>query len=181
MVDSVISDWMVRTTAGVCHICTCIACMHACMHAYIHAYTHTYTHTYIHTYKHTYIHAYTHTYTHTYIHTYIHTWLKPREVQAGTPHIKPCSCGTPKHHVCAPNSNTVAASEFHLGERPLPAILEISILAVESFVHSLGLSLNEEQKNQLHGLLKRPNQDPDDPTKRRKTGGIQTPPPGHCG
>ena len=31
-------------------------------------------------------------------------------------------------------------------------------MAVESFVHSLGISLTEEQKNQLHGLLKRPNQ-----------------------
>ena len=29
-------------------------------------------------------------------------------------------------------------------------------MAVESFVHSLGISLTEEQKNQLHGLLKRP-------------------------
>ena len=56
-------------------------------------------------------------------------------------------------------------------------------MAVESFVHrhSLGISLTEEQKNQLHGLLKRPNQDPDDPTKRRKTDGAVTPPPGHCG
>ena len=54
-------------------------------------------------------------------------------------------------------------------------------MAVESFVHSLGISLTEEQKHQLHGLLKRPNQDPDDPTKRRKTDGIAPPPPGHCG
>ena len=54
-------------------------------------------------------------------------------------------------------------------------------MAVESFVHSLGISLTEEQKNQLHGLLKRPNQDPDDPTKRRKTDAAATPPPGHCG
>lgn len=42
-------------------------------------------------------------------------------------------------------------------------------MAVESFAHSLGISLTEEQKSQLHGLLKRPNQDPEDPTKRRKT------------
>ena len=42
-------------------------------------------------------------------------------------------------------------------------------MAVESFVHSLGISLTEEQKSQLHGLLKRPNQDQEDPTKRRKT------------
>ena len=54
-------------------------------------------------------------------------------------------------------------------------------MAVESFVHSLGISLTEEQKNQLHGLLKRPNQDPDDPTKRRKTDGTVAPPPGPCG
>lgn len=54
-------------------------------------------------------------------------------------------------------------------------------MAVESFVHSLGISLTEEQKNQLHGLLKRPNQDPDDPAKRRKTAGPDPPPTGHCG
>ena len=54
-------------------------------------------------------------------------------------------------------------------------------MAVESFLHSLGISLTEEQKNQLHGLLKRPNQDPDDPTKRRKTDGAVTPPQGHGG
>ena len=35
-------------------------------------------------------------------------------------------------------------------------------MAVESFVHSLGISLTEEQKSQLDGLLQRPNQDPDD-------------------
>ena len=54
-------------------------------------------------------------------------------------------------------------------------------MAVESFVHSLGISLTEEQKSQLHGLLKRPNQDPDDPTKRRKTDGSVPPSPGQCG
>ena len=54
-------------------------------------------------------------------------------------------------------------------------------MAVQSFVHSLGISLTEEQKSQLHGLLKRPNLNPDDPTKRRKTDGIAAPPPGHCG
>ena len=36
-------------------------------------------------------------------------------------------------------------------------------MAVESFVHSLGISLTEEQKSQLHELLKRPNQDPRHP------------------
>ena len=54
-------------------------------------------------------------------------------------------------------------------------------MAVESFVHSLGISLTEEQKSQLHGLLKRPGQEPDDPTKRRKTDGSVPPLPGHCG
>ena len=54
-------------------------------------------------------------------------------------------------------------------------------MAVESFVHSLGISLTEEQKTQLHGLLKRPNQETEDSLKRRKTDGKQTVPPGHCG
>ena len=54
-------------------------------------------------------------------------------------------------------------------------------MAVESFVHSLGISLTEEQKSQLHGLLKRPNQDQEDPTKRRKTDAAVLAPPGHCG
>ena len=53
--------------------------------------------------------------------------------------------------------------------------------AVESFARSLGISLTEEQKTQLHGLLKRPNQDPDDPTKRRKTDATAPASPGHCG
>lgn len=54
-------------------------------------------------------------------------------------------------------------------------------MAVESFVHSLGISLTEEQKTQLHGLLKRPNQETEDSMKRRKTEGTQLVPPGHCG
>ena len=54
-------------------------------------------------------------------------------------------------------------------------------MAVESFVHSLGISLTEEQKTQLHGLLKRPNQETEDSMKRRKTDGTQIVPPGHCG
>ena len=53
-------------------------------------------------------------------------------------------------------------------------------MAVESFVHSLGISLTEEQKTQLHGLLKRPNQEAEDSMKRRKTKGTQLTPPGHC-
>ena len=54
-------------------------------------------------------------------------------------------------------------------------------MAVESFVHSLGISLTEEQKSQLHGLLKRPNQDQEDPTKRRKTDVAPLAPAGHGG
>ena len=54
-------------------------------------------------------------------------------------------------------------------------------MAVESFVHSLGISLTEEQKTQLHGLLKRPNQDPDDKTKRGKTDATAQALPGQCG
>ena len=54
-------------------------------------------------------------------------------------------------------------------------------MAVESFVHSLGISLTEEQKTQLHGLLKRPGSEPEDPTKRRKMDGASSPSPGQCG
>ena len=54
-------------------------------------------------------------------------------------------------------------------------------MAVESFVHSLGISLTEEQKSQLHGLLKRPNQDTEDSMKRRKTEATQHATPGQCG
>ena len=48
-------------------------------------------------------------------------------------------------------------------------------MAVESFVTSLGISLTEDQRSQLHGLLKRPNMDGEDPTKRRKTETTATP------
>ena len=47
-------------------------------------------------------------------------------------------------------------------ELPIP-------MAVETFVTSLGIELTAEQRNQLHGLLKRPGADVDDPNKRRKT------------
>ena len=47
-------------------------------------------------------------------------------------------------------------------------------MAVESFVTSLGISLTEDQRSQLHGLLKRPNMDGEDPTKRRKTEATAT-------
>ena len=50
-----------------------------------------------------------------------------------------------------------------------PAASEPIPMAVESFVTSLGISLTDDQRSQLHGLLKRPNMDEDDPTKRRKT------------
>ena len=65
-------------------------------------------------------------------------------------------------------------------EAPLGETEQIP-MAVESFVHSLGISLTEEEKSQLHGLLKRPIQDPDDPTKRRKTDASVPATPGKCG
>ena len=61
-----------------------------------------------------------------------------------------------------------------------PAETEQIPMAVESFAHSLGISLTEEQKSQLHGLLKRPNQDTDGAIKRRKTEATQMASPGHC-
>ena len=58
---------------------------------------------------------------------------------------------------------------------PLPA-------AVETFVANLGVSLSAEQKTQLHGLLKRPNDMDADLSKRRKTETQPVPPPpGSCG
>ena len=54
-------------------------------------------------------------------------------------------------------------------------------MAVKSFVHSLGISLTEEQKAQLRGLLKRPSQDSEDAIKRRKTETTPAAHPGHCG
>ena len=45
---------------------------------------------------------------------------------------------------------------------PLPA-------ALETFVTNLGVSLSDEQKSQLRGLLKRPSSGSDDLTKRQKT------------
>ena len=56
------------------------------------------------------------------------------------------------------------------GDTPLP-------MAVETFVTSLGLTLTEEQRHQLHGLLKRPIPEPEDPSKRRKTEGTVPPSP----
>ena len=67
-----------------------------------------------------------------------------------------------------------------LGSDAAPA--EPIPMAVESFVTSLGISLTEDQRSQLHGLLKRPNTDEEDPTKRRKTESIPATPAGMlCG
>ena len=54
-------------------------------------------------------------------------------------------------------------------------------MAVETFVSSLGIALTEEQRSQLHGLLKRPNADEDEINKRRKTDAQTAPPGGQCG
>ena len=60
-------------------------------------------------------------------------------------------------------------------ELPIP-------MAVETFVNSLGVTLTEDQRSQLQGLLKRPGQDAEDPSKRRKTEVIvPAESPGHCG
>ena len=54
-------------------------------------------------------------------------------------------------------------------------------MAVETFVTSLGIDLPEEQKIQLHGLLKRPKADEEEINKRRKTDAQAAPPGGQCG
>ena len=59
-------------------------------------------------------------------------------------------------------------------ELPIP-------MAVETFVTSLGIELTAEQRNQLHGLLKRPGTDVEDPNKRRKTDAPIPPSGGECG
>ena len=59
-------------------------------------------------------------------------------------------------------------------ELPIP-------MAVETFVTSLGIELTAEQRSQLHGLLKRPGADVDDPSKRRKTDAPTPPQGGECG
>ena len=74
-------------------------------------------------------------------------------------------------------------------QTPMPAGLEpednkeLPIpMAVEIFVNSLGLTLTEEQRSQLHGLLKRPGQEADEASKRRKTESTASPvPAGQCG
>ena len=76
-----------------------------------------------------------------------------------------------------------------VNKTPFPAALgtqeepELPIpMAVEIFVNSLGLTLTEEQRSQLHGLLKRPGQEADEASKRRKTESTASPvPAGQCG
>ena len=76
----------------------------------------------------------------------------------------------------AVNKETKPADlESSMDVDPLPA-------AVETFVANLGVSLSDEQKTQLHGLLKRPNDTDGDLSKRRKTDSPATAtPPGSCG
>ena len=61
-------------------------------------------------------------------------------------------------------------SQAAVATEPIP-------MAVESFVTSLGISLTVDQRR----LLKRPNTDEEDPTRRRKTETTQVAPPGPCG
>ena len=59
-------------------------------------------------------------------------------------------------------------------ELPIP-------MGVETFVSSLGIDLTDDQRSQLHGLLKRPSIDEDEQSKRRKTEApAALPPGGHC-
>ena len=69
-------------------------------------------------------------------------------------------------------------------ETDAAAEMDLDILpeAVESFVTNLGIALTPEQKQQLQGLLKRPNGDAAEAAKRRKTGGAPDQAShGHCG
>ena len=76
-----------------------------------------------------------------------------------------------------------------VNKTPMPAELgpqedqELPIpMAVETFVTSLGIDLTEEQRSQLHGLLKRPVREVEDPSTRRKTETTAPlPPGGQCG
>ena len=63
-----------------------------------------------------------------------------------------------------------------VSQSPMPAELtktaeaQLPIpMAVETFVSSLGVDLTDDQRSQLHGLLKRPSIDEDERSKRRKT------------
>ena len=74
-----------------------------------------------------------------------------------------------------------------VNKTPPPAELELNDpelpipMAVETFVTSLGIELTAEQRNQLHGLLKRPGTEVEDPSKRRKTDAPSLPSGGECG
>ena len=65
-----------------------------------------------------------------------------------------------------------------VNQTPMPEELEKD---TKTFVSSLGIALTEEQRSQLHGLLKRPNADEDEINKRRKTDAQTAPPGGQCG
>lgn len=68
-----------------------------------------------------------------------------------------------------------ALTQFTAPDLPLP-------MAVETFVPSLGIALTDDQRSQLHGLLKRPSLDEDERSKRRKTENPASPPSGgQCG
>ena len=76
---------------------------------------------------------------------------------------------------------------MHAGGQQRPSALRIGELhgggtftsSLETFVSNLGVSLSDEQETQLHGLLKRPNEDL---SKRRKTETPGNPlAPGQCG
>ena len=53
--------------------------------------------------------------------------------------------------------------------------------AVETFVTSLGIDLSDEQRSQLHGLLKRTKAEEDEANKRRKTATEGPQLGGQCG
>ena len=73
-------------------------------------------------------------------------------------------------------NKTPPPAELESGDPELPIPM-----AVETFVASLGVELTAEQRTQLHGLLKRPSPEPEDPSKRRKTDAPIPPAGGQCG
>ena len=73
-------------------------------------------------------------------------------------------------------NKTPPPAELESGDPELPVPM-----AVETFVASLGIELTAEQRTQLHGLLKRPSPEPEDPSKRRKTDAPIPPAGGQCG
>ena len=60
-------------------------------------------------------------------------------------------------------NKTPPPAELECGDPELPIPM-----AVETFVTSLGIELAAEQRTQLHGLLKRPNPEQDDPRRSAK-------------